>query len=97
MSEQRIPPADQDAGQAADQDAGQTTEQAATAWSFGDGRFTYTAPMAQAPTVGTPVVLTPPDGRQLLGQVTRTVLANSRSRGRRPPRGARCKSSERVR
>jgi hypothetical protein len=73
VSEQRIPAAEQDA----EQDAGQAAEQAATAWSFGDGRFTYTAPLAQAPTVGTPVVLTPPDGRQLLGQVTRTVLADS--------------------
>ena len=44
-------------------------------WSFGDGRFTFTAPLAEAPTIGSPVVLTPPDGRALLGQVGRTVLA----------------------
>src|SRR3954466_16396234 len=45
------------------------------AWSFGDGRFSFTAPLGQAPTVGTPVVVTMPDGRDLLGQVGRTVLA----------------------
>jgi len=45
------------------------------AWSFGDGRFTFIAPLAEAPTVGTPVVITTPDGRTLLGQVGRTVLA----------------------
>src|SRR3954447_3963836 len=45
------------------------------AWSFGDGRFSFTAPLGQAPTVGTPVVVTRPDGRELLGQVGRTVLA----------------------
>jgi DNA helicase HerA-like ATPase len=45
------------------------------AWSFGDGRFSFTAPLGQAPTVGTPVVVTRPDGRDLLGQVGRTVLA----------------------
>src|SRR3954468_13655696 len=46
------------------------------AWSFGDGRFSFTAPLGQAPTVGTPVVVTRPDGRELLGQVGRTVLAD---------------------
>ena len=46
------------------------------AWSFGDGRFSFTAPLGQAPTVGTPVVVTMPDGRDLLGQVGRTVLAD---------------------
>jgi DNA helicase HerA-like ATPase len=51
------------------------TEQTAQGWSFGDGRFTLIAPLAQAPTVGTPVVLTRQDGTTLLGQVGRTVLA----------------------
>src|SRR3954453_20269658 len=46
------------------------------AWSFGDGRFSFTAPLGQAPTVGTPVVVTMPDGRDLLGQGGRTVLAD---------------------
>src|SRR3954454_22839253 len=46
------------------------------AWSFGDGRFSFTAPLGQAPTVGTPVVVTMPDGRDLLGQVGRTALAD---------------------
>src|SRR5690349_14814118 len=46
------------------------------AWSFGDGRFTYVAPLAQAPTIGSPVVVSPPDGRRFLGQVARTVLAD---------------------
>jgi uncharacterized protein len=45
------------------------------AWSFGDGRFSFTAPLGKAPTVGTPVVVTRPDGSDLLGQVGRTVLA----------------------
>jgi hypothetical protein len=49
------------------------------AWSFGDGRFSFTAPLGQAPTVGTPVVVTRPDGRELLGQVGRTVLAEGPS------------------
>jgi uncharacterized protein len=46
------------------------------AWSFGDGRFSFTAPLGQAPTVGTPVVVTEPGGRKVLGQVGRTVLAD---------------------
>ena len=50
-------------------------EQTGQAWSFGDGRFTYVAPLAQAPTIGSPVVVSPPDGRRFLGQVGRTVLA----------------------
>ena len=49
------------------------------AWSFGDGRFSFTAPLGQAPTVGTPVVVTMPDGRDLLGQVGRTVLADGQA------------------
>src|SRR4051794_23183539 len=49
------------------------------AWSFGDGRFSFTAPLGQAPTVGTPVVVSRPDGRELLGQVGRTVLAEGPS------------------
>ena len=49
------------------------------AWSFGDGRFSFTAPLGQAPTVGTPVVVTMPDGHDLLGQVGRTVLADGQS------------------
>jgi len=52
------------------------SEQSAQGWSFGDGRFTFVAPLAQAPTIGSPVVLTPGDGRTLLGQVGRTVLAD---------------------
>ena len=51
-------------------------EQTGQAWSFGDGRFTYVAPLAHAPTIGSPVVVRPPDGRQFLGQVARTVLAD---------------------
>lgn len=50
---------------------------ATRAWSFGDGRFSFTAPLGQAPTVGTPVVVRRPDGRELLGQVGRTVLADA--------------------
>jgi DNA helicase HerA-like ATPase len=56
------------------------TEQTAQAWSFGDGRFTFVAPLAQAPTVGTPVVVSTPDGRSLLGQVGHAVLAEGRDR-----------------
>src|SRR5689334_16486428 len=48
-------------------------------WSFGDGRFSFTAPLGQAPTVGTPVVVTEPGGRLVLGQVGRTVLADGQS------------------
>jgi hypothetical protein len=51
------------------------TTSSTQAWSFGDGRFSFIAPLGQAPTVGTPVVVTAPDGRDLLGQVGRTVLA----------------------
>src|SRR5436309_111257 len=52
------------------------TTSSTQAWSFGDGRFSFTAPLGQAPTVGTPVVVTGPDGHELLGQVGRTVLAD---------------------
>jgi DNA helicase HerA-like ATPase len=57
------------------------TVQAAQAWSFGDGRFTFVAPLAQAPTVGTPVVVSTPDGRSLLGQVGHAVLAEGPDHG----------------
>src|SRR3954453_17031507 len=53
------------------------------AWSFGDGRFSFTAPLGQAPTVGTPVVVTRPAGRERRGQGGRTVLAGGAS-GRGP-------------
>ena len=43
------------------------------AWSFGDGRFSFTAPLGHAPTVGTPVVVTRPDGRDLLVLVDRLL------------------------
>ena len=52
-------------------------EETARGWSFGDGRFTYTAPLASAPTIGTPVLVAAPDGRRFLGQVGRTVLADA--------------------
>src|SRR3954447_19683902 len=56
------------------------TEQQAQAWWFGDGRFTFVAPLAQAPTLGTPVVVSTPDGRSLLGQVGHAVLAEGPDR-----------------
>lgn len=57
-------------------DAAAMTREAARGWSFGDGRFAFTAPLVDAPTVGSPVLIRPPDGRALLGQVGRTVLAD---------------------
>src|SRR3954452_13893081 len=56
-------------------DPRRVTTSSTQAWSFGDGRFSFTAPLGQAPTVGTPVVVTLTDGRGLLGQVGRPGLA----------------------
>src|SRR3954447_7447358 len=59
-------------------DPRRVTTSSTQAWSFGDGRFSFTAPLGQAPTVGTPLVVTKPDGRERLAEGARPVVAEVR-------------------